>query len=162
MKFELLFRKIEGKKNPISHLIGWFTKSDYCHVAGRFVWETTGGFSIWGIAGKTLSFHSTAKGFVSEVISGNPKKWDIVPVKLKPFQVERLFLLCELDDGRIEYDWAGLLAWPTFGLIKQDPRKDYCSETFRRKLGFRWIAGLSRWDGKKCSPQDLYETVMRK
>jgi len=153
MKFELLFRKIEGKKNPVSHLIGWFTKSDYCHVAGRFT-----EYHI----DKTLSFHSTARGFVSENISGNPDKWDIVPSNLAPYQVERLFLLCELDDGRIEYDWAGLLAWPTFGLIKQDPRKDYCSETFRRKLGFRWIGGLSRWDGKKCSPQDLYDLVMRK
>ena len=157
MKFELLFRKIKGKKNPISHLIGWYTKSDYCHVAGRFVWET----SI-GTYSRTLSFHSTAKGFVSEVISGNPDKWDIVPVKLKSFQAERLFLLCELDDGRIEYDFVSLLAWPTCGLIKQDPRKDNCSETFRRKLGFRWIAGLSRWDGKKCSPQDLYDLVTKK
>jgi hypothetical protein len=83
-------------------------------------------------------------------------------VKLEPYHVERLFLLCELDDGRIEYDFAGILTWPTFGLIKQDPRKDYCSETFRRKLGFRWIGGLPRWDGKKCSPQDLYDLVAMK
>jgi len=159
MRFELLFRKIKGKLNPVSHLIGWFTKSKYCHVAGRFVATAS---PLTNNIAWTLSFHSTAKGFASEVISGNPDKWDIVPVKLKPFQVERLFLLCELDDGRIEYDWAGLLTWPTFGLVKQDPRKDYCSETFRRKLGFRWIKGLSRWGGEKCSPQDLYDLVTEK
>lgn len=159
MKFELLFRKIEGKLNPVSHLIGWWTNSLYSHVAGRFTSRSPSTNNIiW-----SLSFHSTAKGFVSEEIAGNPEKWDIVPVKLKYYQVERLFLLCELDDGRIKYDWAGLLAWPTFGLIKQDPRKDYCSETFRRKLGFRWIGGsLPRWDGKKCSPQDLYDLVTKK
>ena len=154
MRFELLFRKIEGKKNPISHLIGWWTKSKYCHVAGRFVYEY--------YVEETLSFHSTADGFTSEIISGNPDKWDIEPVALKPYQVERLFFLCELDDGRIEYDLAGLLAWPTFGLIKQDPRKDYCSETFRRKMGFRVVGFLPRWSGEKCSPQDLYELATRK
>lgn len=158
MRFELLFRKIKGKWNPVSHLIGWQTKSKYCHVAGRFTSKVSMGASPY----KTLSFHSTAKGFISEDIAGNPDKWDIIPVELKPFQVERLFLLCELDDGRIEYDWAGLLAWPTFGLIKQDPRKDYCSETFRRKLGFRWIGGLPRWEGEKCSPQDLCDLVTKK
>lgn len=157
MRFELLFRKIKGKLNPVSHLIGWFTKSNYCHVAGRFSAKFTASGPYW-----TLSFHSTAKGFVSEVISGNPEKWDIVPVELKPFQIERLFLLCELDDGRIKYDFVSLLAWPTCGLIKQDPRKDNCSETFCRKLGFRWIGGgLPRWDGKKCSPQDLYDLVTK-
>lgn len=156
MRFELLFRKIKGKVNPFSHFTGWWTNSLYCHVAGRFV------FTAFGKTVIVQSFHSTAKGFNSEIIAGNPDKWDIIPVELKYYQVERLFLLCELDDGRIEYDFVGLLAWPTFGLIKQDSRKDYCSETFRRKLGFRWIGGLPRWGGEKCSPQDLYDLVTKK
>jgi len=92
-------------------------------------------------------------------ISGNPDKWDYI--KINEIHEAKIRYTCEIIEGR-KYDWAGLLSFASFGLIKQDPRAFYCSELVRWVLGLKNIGILPRWKGERCPPSGkggLYEML---
>jgi len=150
MKFA--FRKINGW-NPIRHIIGWVTGGKYCHVEGVFSDGTWVGVTTGGVR-----FARPGE------ISGNPAKWDFVEVHITTYKEGILRTMCEIHRGT-KYDFAGIASYITFGVIKQDPSKPYCSEFWRDVLGRLAIAVLPFWWGRRCPPSGkngLYEMIKQK
>lgn len=134
-----------------SHVIVTVTGGKYCHVEAIFP------DGLWyGAIGKGLRF--------TNKISGNKRKWEFVEILMSEAQATYFRQLCENDRGT-GYDYRGVMSYVL--PITEAGDKDYCSETFREKLGNTGIGLLPFWMGEKCPPdavgkkyKGLYELLM--